>query len=71
MMANVQNPCFSLWASGSLGKTLTYNARYNGNKFSCSMYKQRAGKRHEIQIENSEIFKIRTQAIAKSWDGVL
>lgn len=62
-MATVTGPCFSSWASGSLAKTLTYKWFGKGTRFFVYKYKERAGKRHPIQIQNSQIFKDRQKAI--------
>lgn len=64
-MVKVNSPLFSSFASGSLGKTLTYYPDYNNNKNHVQMKKSRAGKRHPIQIENAQIFKERMQAWGK------
>jgi len=61
-MPIVTAPFFSTWASGSVGKTINVRACFNGNKFVMAMHKQRSGKRHPIQILNSEIFKARIAA---------
>lgn len=65
-MANVRCPFFSTFATGSIGKTLTVSPRFNGNKFVMSMYKQRHGKRYQIQIDNANAFKERRRASEKA-----
>ena len=66
-MAIVKAPFLSTYASGSIGKTLNVRACFNNNKFVMAMHKQRAGKRHPIQIYNSNVFKIRMEAIRDSY----
>jgi len=65
-MAIVKNPFFSTFATGSVGKCLTCNPRYNENKFTIQKYKSRSGKRHEIQIFNAQLFKKRSLAMVKT-----
>lgn len=64
-MAIVHGPFFSLFATGSFGKTITVSALYNGNKFVIGKYKSRPGKRHQIQIDNAAIFKERLTTFRK------
>ena len=62
-MANVKGPFFSTWASGSVGKILNVRACFSDSKFVMAMHKQRAGKRHAIQIFNSNVFRVRMQSV--------
>lgn len=64
-MVMVTAPFFSTFASGSIKKTLTVRPLFNGNSFCMALYKQRAGKRHQIQIDNALIFKNRVSGIFK------
>lgn len=68
-MAKVTAPFFSTWASGSVGKALTVRACFNDNKFVMANYKRYAGKRHEIQIYNAQVFKERAEAVKKSLEA--
>lgn len=68
-MAIVKAPFFSTFATGSFGKTLTVSPRYNGGKFIMQMYKQRSGKRHQIQIDNSNVFKARAKASTRAYQN--
>lgn len=65
-MAMIKGPFFSTFATGSIGKTLTCNPRFNNNQFVMSSYKSRSGKRHQIQIENAKVFAIRIKAALKT-----
>ena len=65
-MAMVQGPMFSTWASGSIRKSFTIRWLGKGMRFVFAKYKSRSGKRHEIQIYNSSVFKDRSDAIRLS-----
>jgi len=69
-MAKIKAPFFSTFATGSVGKILTVTPRFNGNTFVMSSYKSRAGKRHPIQIANSEAFSKRAKAGKEWYDGI-
>jgi len=63
-MAVVKGAFFSTWASGSVGKAITVRACFNDNLFVMSCYKRSAGKRHQIQIDNENVFKTRSKIVA-------
>lgn len=65
-MVIVVAPFFSTWASGSVFKQITVRDCYQDNRFIMQKYKSRAGKRHQIQIDNAEIFKRRIQNTVKA-----
>lgn len=67
-MPKVIGPFFSAWASGSFGKVLTCYWHGQNNKFTINKMKSRSGKRHPIQILNSEIFAERNRAIKVAKD---
>ena len=70
-MAIVTGPFLSLFATGSLGKTLTVRPQFNGNRFSMAKYKSRSGKRHQIQIDNANVFKYRMEYLKKTNEVLL
>lgn len=67
-MAKVTGPFMSLWASGSIKKTLTCNWHGQDCKFVMQIYKSRSGKRHAIQIYNSNVFKSRAKAFGNAFE---
>lgn len=58
-MAIVKGPFFSTYASGSIAKTITSQPLHKNNKHIMKIYKRSAGKRHQIQIDNQNIFRDR------------
>lgn len=60
-MAKITGPFFSTWASGSAAKAITVRACFDDCKFVMAGYKRLSGKRHAIQIYNSEVFKSRAE----------
>ncbi|MEE8341913.1 MAG: hypothetical protein V3R52_07435 [Candidatus Neomarinimicrobiota bacterium] len=64
IMAKVNAPFFSSFATGSLGKTITVRACFSNNKFVMAMHKTRSGKRHAIQIFNANAFRERHRAVS-------
>jgi len=62
-MARVKGPCFSIWASGSLGNVITYFWGGDNWRFHVQKKKTRSGKRSEKQIANAEIFRERMAAM--------
>jgi len=64
-MAKVTAPCFSIYASGSLGKCITYFWHGADWKFHAQMKKNRSGKRSQMQIDNAEIFAERMRAMTE------
>jgi len=69
-MAIITGPFFSTWASGSIGKSITVRACFNDCKFVMTGKQRTAGKRHEIQIHNSEVFKSRGQDTKKAMPAI-
>ena len=65
-MAQVTGPFFSTWASGTIGKSITVRACNNDCSFFMAVKKRTAGKRHEIQIHNSNVFKLRALNASKA-----
>lgn len=58
-MAKITGPLLSTFATGSIKKTLTVKPMFSGNQFTMQIYKRSAGKRHQINIDNQNVFRNR------------